>query len=121
VIGVGYVSDAANSDDAAKRVVGRPFAPGQSGNPTGRPKAARELAELVRKLATRDGEERNALVERLMEIALHGKPGSMVTVRALEVLLERGYGKAPVTVEDAEGNAVSAGLILLPMRVDDAG
>jgi hypothetical protein len=115
------VSDAGNSDDAApKRVIGRPFQPGQSGNPSGRPKAARELSELVRSLIT-DGEGRNKIVERLVEIAMTGRPGAPTTVRAAEVLLERGYGKAPVTVEDAEGNAVSAGLILLPMRVDDAG
>lgn len=53
---------------------------------------------------------------KLFKIALEGSISSMVTVRAIEVLYERGYGKAPVTLEDADGNSIAAGIVLLPME-----
>ncbi len=59
---------------------------GQSGNPEGRPKAVREVAELARE-CTRE------VIARLKTIALTSD-NEMASIRAGEVLLERGFGKA---------------------------
>jgi len=80
--------------------------PGQSGNPSGRPKGTRELSHLVLEV-TNDGKE---LVDALVAIArgtlpeiLSGKATKEVTVkdrlRAIEMLLDRGYGKPPATLD----------------------
>ena len=59
---------------------------GQSGNPTGRPKEIREIAELARSHAP-------AILERLAQIALTSK-NEAAAARAGELVLERGLGKA---------------------------
>jgi hypothetical protein len=64
--------------------------PGQSGNPEGRPKVVRELAALAREHGPR-------AIERLAEI-LESSDAKAATSAAKE-LLDRGYGKAPQTVE----------------------
>ena len=79
---------AQNSDQAAKRVRGRPFQPGQSGNPGGRP---RGLVAAIR-AQTRDGEE----LVRFMLAVLRGRvPGSRLRDRmaAAEWLADRGFGR----------------------------
>ena len=90
----------------------RPWPKGVSGNPGGRPTALRELAQSIR---ARTPE----LIARLFEIALKGKAGNPTTVRAAEILLERGYGKAPVVLEDADGKQVRVGIIVLPAERSD--
>jgi hypothetical protein len=50
----------------------------------------------------------------LFEIALKGNPNAPTTVRAAEILLERGYGRTPVTIEDADGNRMRVGIVILP-------
>lgn len=85
---------------------------GGSLNPGGRPKALRELQESIRAKTPQ-------LIDRLFDIALHGKPGNPTTVRAAEVLLERGYGKAPVTITDEDGNKMRVGIVILPATKGD--
>lgn len=68
---------------------GRPFQPGQSGNPSGRPKALAEVVELCRNV-TPD------VIARLHEIVRHGD--ERAAVAAGKELLDRGWGKAPETV-----------------------
>jgi hypothetical protein len=82
-----------------KQRVGRPFPPGVSGNPAGRPhdkEANRLLAavwdEVVRGETTR-GEH---LIRRLFALADHSNPN--VALRAIEQILDRRLGK-PVQVE----------------------
>lgn len=65
----------------------RPFKPGQSGNPTGRPKS---FAHLIRK-ATKDGEE---MVEFALEIWRSDRP-LKDRWPAFVWLTEYAYGKAP--------------------------
>ena len=72
------------------------FQPGQSGNPSGRPKLGVALAEKVRK-ATKDG---NAIVKLLVEIAEGGLEAKISDrLAAAEMLLSRGWGKAVTQME----------------------
>lgn len=63
-----------------------PWAKGQSGNPGGLPKDYGEIAKLARKSCPE-------IVKRLTQIALKSK-SELAAIRASEVLLERGLGKA---------------------------
>ena len=67
-------------------MIGRPFQPGSSGNPGGRPRAAHSIQELARKHAPE-------AIKTLAEIAKKGTPGARVS--AAVALLDRAYGKAP--------------------------
>ena len=74
----------------------KPFKKGQSGNPSGRPK---KLPELDKLLADVLGEEKDgitaaeAILKKLRAMAAAGN------IRAAELLLDRGYGKAKQTIE----------------------
>jgi len=68
---------------------------GQSGNPSGRPKALREVVELARKKTT-------VAIKTLSEIAENSENDS-ARVRASEALLDRGWGK-PVQTTAHEDN-----------------
>jgi len=65
---------------------GRPFQPGQSGNPGGRPAIVGELRELARARAP------EAIAE-LTRLALHAK-SETARIAAIRELLDRGFGKA---------------------------
>jgi hypothetical protein len=94
-------------------ITGRGFLPGRTGNPGGRPKGSRELLTLVRE-STGDG---RTLVDFLVQVAegkpvLGRKPTLADRMRATELLLDRGWGKAiqridadqsPVTVVVTDG------------------
>ena len=84
----------------------RPWQPGESGNPSGRPKGTRDLANLV--LAeTGNGEELVAALLAVVRGEMPDVPGIKKDraikisdqLRALEMLLDRGFGKAPQHVE----------------------
>lgn len=62
-----------------------PWVKGQSGNPDGRPKQVREVAELARKYTTQ-------AIDALVEIAAHGESES-ARVMAANALLDRAFGK----------------------------
>lgn len=85
---------------------------GGSLNPGGRPK---ELAALQQSIRSRHPE----LIARLFDIALNGPRTNPATVRAAEVLLERGFGKAPVILEDALGNRMMAAVIVMPAEREE--
>lgn len=79
---------AQNSGPERKMPKGRPFAPGTSGNPGGRPREEREVVEALRL----HGLE---LVEALLRASLAKKPN----VKAIAEALNRAYGKAKQVVE----------------------
>jgi hypothetical protein len=64
---------------------GRPFEPGQSGNPGGRPRVIGELRDLARAHAP-------AAIEELARLALKAK-SETARIAAIRELLDRGLGK----------------------------
>jgi hypothetical protein len=81
---------------AAKDIEPHKFPKGKSGNPNGRPK---KLPELDKLLADVLGEEKDgvtaaeAILKKLRAMAAAGN------LRAAEILLDRGYGKAKQQVD----------------------
>jgi len=67
------------------------FKAGEVANPAGRPKVVREIAVLAREYTTQ-------AIETLAEIMRNKRTQSSARVRAAEILLDRGYGKAQQTV-----------------------
>jgi hypothetical protein len=68
------------------------FRPGQSGNPGGRPKG---VTRLVRE---QFGDDPKQLVQVLWEIASDKSQKASDRIRAVQDLLDRGWGKAPAVV-----------------------
>lgn len=70
---------------------GRPFKPGQSGNPGGRPKG---IAAIARKHT-----------DKAMEVLTEAMNSAdeRVKIAAAKEILDRGYGKAPVFTADLTG------------------
>lgn len=86
--------DAANSKKTAK-APGRPFAPGKSGNPSGRPKQTpeqKDALEAIRGLTPK-------AVETMRQILDSPRAGETAKLRVCEIILERTYGKASASVE----------------------
>jgi len=82
----GMVIMAENSGRTAKGGCGRPFQPGQSGNPGGRPKALAEVRDLARQHTA-------AAIRALLDVMQSSKNPS-ARVAAATALLDRGWGKA---------------------------
>jgi hypothetical protein len=74
------------------------FQPGQSGNPGGRPRVDPKLRDAAR-------EHTEAALAVIVECL--GDTDKRISLKAAEIILDRGYGKPPqaVTGEDGEGPA----------------
>jgi hypothetical protein len=93
----------------------QPFKKGQSGNPKGRPK---KLPELDKLLADVLGEEKDgvtaaeAILKKLRAMAAAGN------IRAAEVLLDRGYGKAKQGIDlTTQGDKLQGGTLHITREV----
>lgn len=85
------------------------FKPGQSGNPNGRPKKIPNIDILLAEVLGDEKEDVTAAKSILMglrEIATSRSYSPTVRIRAAEVLLDRGYGKARQPV-DANVNLIN--------------
>ena len=89
------MSEPAENSDATVRRIGRPFPPGQSGNPGGRPKG------VARALPRCTGGSPAEAAQGLLEIARTAKRDAD-RIAAWKELLDRGWGKA-VGFADIEG------------------
>jgi len=99
----------------------KPFKKGQSGNPNGRPK---KLPELDKLLADVLGEEKDGVTaaEAILK-ALRAK-AAKGDIRAAEVLLDRGWGKAKQALEHSgtlATNVPSVNIVVQPLRTDGGG
>lgn len=92
-----------------QRGLGRPFQPGQSGNPGGRPKAESQVTELARQRGPK-------AFERLCELMRSENP--TVALRACEAVLDRAYGKPRQAVEVSSGTPVE---IVVTRRIVSPG
>lgn len=79
---------AANSGRTASPARGRPFQPGRSGNPRGRPARDFDLAEVAR-CHTQEA------IGTLLQVMRDAKSPAAARIAAASVLLDRGWGKAP--------------------------
>src|SRR5687768_2107957 len=98
---------AENSQKTARRGQGRPFKPGQSGNPGGRPKLPPEIVEL-RALAR---QHTPAAVTAIIAVMGDQKAPASARVAAASEILDRGWGRAPATLEHSgpSGGAIPLG------------
>jgi hypothetical protein len=83
------MSEPAENSNGTVRQIGKPFQPGQSGNPGGRPKG---VARAVRDAC---GGSPDRLVQGLLEIAEDPKVRPRDRIAAYSEILNRGWGKAP--------------------------
>lgn len=88
---------AANSEKTA-RGRGRPFQKGQSGNPKGRPKQTQEQKDALAMIKALAPEA----AQRLAEIIRDPNVKVDAQLRAIEIVLERTYGKAYANEQGAE-------------------
>jgi len=108
--------DAAEQQENNKRVVGKPFPKGTSGNPTGRPKGAVSIIGHIRKLLAGEDEARaKQLAEALI---LQSAKGNGVAIRQL---LDRIDGPVTqkVVLEVAEDATTDALLVVLARRYSE--
>ena len=95
----------------------QPFKKGQSGNPNGRPK---KLPELDKLLADVLGEEKDgvtaaeAILKKLRAMAAAGN------IRAAELLLDRGYGKAKQSIDHTTAGDRIGVTIIRPSKDGEA-
>jgi hypothetical protein len=116
-------TDMNTAQNSTKTARGRPFKPGQSGNPGGRPKG---LASLVRE-QTGDGKELVELTLKIMRgeltvtrrtkagIAYEQTPSHKDRMAAVEWLADRGWGKP---VETHEFSGIEREIVLVPVTID---
>ena len=80
----------------AEGVPGRPFVKGESGNPAGRPRAGTPVAEYIRQLA---GPNARAYIDELHWLATSEHKDTRARLTAIQILMERGYGKPPEVID----------------------
>lgn len=83
-----------NSDDTVGNL--KPFKPGQSGNPNGRPRKLPQIDKLIAEIL---GEDESGSSEAQLILSALVKRAKKGDTRAAEIILERAYGKAKQPIE----------------------
>jgi hypothetical protein len=101
----------------------QPFKKGQSGNPNGRPKKLPELDKLLANVLGEENANGVTAAEAIL-MALRAK-AAKGDIRAAEVLLDRGYGKAKQSI-DLNADVTSRFTMIddiqpVPPPIDEAG
>jgi hypothetical protein len=96
-------------ETASPRVIGRPFVPGMSGNPGGRPKG---LAGYVRKLVGEDGRR---VADFMLSVLEDERERTEVRMEAARWLADRGFGRAHVPVEAKQPEEPETIIIVSPI------
>ena len=94
------------AENSEKTARGRPFKPGQSGNPGGRPKMPEEMRQILREA----GPE---LARKLLAYTEHSNP--KIAMWAITEALDRGYGK-PVQAQDISFDVDSTADMMAQIR-----
>ena len=97
-----------------KKVPGKPFVKGTSGNPGGSPASIREVRELAQRMSP-------DVMQRLYEINQDREGNPMASVAAGREILDRAQGKAVQTqvtlgLDDGIGDGDTSGLSALLLR-----
>lgn len=92
-----------NNSKPTKRVTGRPFPPGTSGNPGGRPK--NQFGEFIR-AETKDGKE---LVDRVISL-MRTTDDEKMLLDTVDWLANRGWGK-PIQAYEVQDDQELADLL----------
>lgn len=87
----------ANSDNNTGNL--KPFEPGKSGNPSGRPKMPEDIKEALRKI-TKD----SLPVLRAIALGIHEQAKPSDQLKAIEMAFDRVYGK-PIQAIEADVNS----------------
>ena len=73
-----------------------PFKPGQSGNPSGRPKKLPKIDDLLQDILGSEEDSSSEAHAILKSLVTQAKKGN---VKAAEILLDRAYGKAKQSID----------------------
>jgi hypothetical protein len=109
-----------DTPDKPRKAPGRPFQPGQSGNPGGRKPMPEELKAAMRGQADTAVK---VLEKAMLESLEEGKPSTRAGILAANAVLDRGYGKAtqPIVAEGTDLGAAHLEAMRLIMREDGVG
>jgi hypothetical protein len=100
----------AADDSSTKRVVGRPFPPGVSGNPGGQPPEFKTFKKWLAEEALEPAKQ------ALMECLLH--PDGKVRMMAVKEALDRLFGRSPQAITGPDGAPLNFGSALIEMVAD---
>lgn len=98
-----------NGESTLGGATGKGFVPGKSGNPSGRPKMPEELREAFRAHAP-------IALKTLVDVMTTGEKDSD-RVKASEIILDRGYGKASQPIDATLEGAIQVINVGLPKFV----